>query len=151
MRAAMIPTGNNRSINGGGGRGGNNRGRTTIDAARAANNSAERELKHRTIIIQLSTSWKLKPYPWPSPKKRPSKTRTILCFWVYQAFQDGDHELSLFYVYRYIYIYSGGFRLSEFQDTVLKIYNIFLRLLYNMGVCSFEDHVPTTWDIYFFE
>ncbi|KAJ6945307.1 hypothetical protein NC651_000376 [Populus alba x Populus x berolinensis] len=34
MRAAIIPTGKNRSINGGGGSGGNISGNTTIDAAK---------------------------------------------------------------------------------------------------------------------
>ena len=50
MRATMIPTGNNKSISGGGGNGGNIGGNTTMEAARAASTKTEPKLKNRTML-----------------------------------------------------------------------------------------------------
>ena len=50
MRATMIPTGNNKSISGGGGNGGNIGGNTTMEAAKAASTRTEPKLKNRTML-----------------------------------------------------------------------------------------------------
>lgn len=53
MRAAIIPTGKKRSINGGGGSGGNNNGSNTIDAASPASTKPRPKLKQFTILTNL--------------------------------------------------------------------------------------------------
>lgn len=55
IRAAIIPTGKNRSISGGGGSGGNNNGNTAIDAAKAVNITTLTGLKHRTIVLEKNS------------------------------------------------------------------------------------------------
>jgi len=51
MRAAIIPTGKNKSINGGGGSGGNINGNTAIDAAKTVSIKTLTMLKHCTIVL----------------------------------------------------------------------------------------------------
>ncbi|KAI8545991.1 hypothetical protein RHMOL_Rhmol07G0080800 [Rhododendron molle] len=58
MRRAMIPTGKNRSIIGGGGSGGRNGGSTSIDAVRTTSTSTHPRLKHlisNCIVIVVSS------------------------------------------------------------------------------------------------
>ncbi|KAL5800793.1 hypothetical protein ACOSQ3_032425 [Xanthoceras sorbifolium] len=55
MRAAMIPTGKNSSINGGGGSGGRTSGSTTIDAATAASTTMLTRPKHFAIVSRSSS------------------------------------------------------------------------------------------------
>ncbi|KAK3228740.1 hypothetical protein Dsin_000621 [Dipteronia sinensis] len=50
IRATIIPTGKNSSINGGGGSGGRTRGSTIIDAARTASTRMLTKPKHLAIV-----------------------------------------------------------------------------------------------------
>ncbi|KAM1027116.1 hypothetical protein ACFX2A_040921 [Malus domestica] len=60
-RAAIMPTGKNKSINGGGGSGGSINGRTTKNNARHASTRADPKLIHCTIISTTSSDFR-RPY-----------------------------------------------------------------------------------------
>ncbi|KAM1263372.1 hypothetical protein ACFX13_029041 [Malus domestica] len=56
-----MPTGKNKSMNGGGGSGGNIKGRTTMHNARTASASTDPKLIHCTMILTTSSDFRRRP------------------------------------------------------------------------------------------
>ncbi|KAL6288821.1 hypothetical protein ACE6H2_006331 [Prunus campanulata] len=80
MRAAIMPTGKNKSINGGGGSGGSNNGRTTMNNARPANTRTEPKLIHCTM-----TTYDLRRTFLSLPKRQ--------CHWIFVWFLLGGNPV----------------------------------------------------------